>query len=109
MEDPSIEKDDLERGIERVTSRSSQSARSAEPPQNRPGVLAQTLLLSTRGMRNTIRNYGQTVGFMLQFTLIGVALGLAFYFPPETPGRSQITWSLLRSLSVGSGSFLRAH
>ncbi|KZT29972.1 P-loop containing nucleoside triphosphate hydrolase protein [Neolentinus lepideus HHB14362 ss-1] len=55
----------------------------------RPSLLMQTRVLSQRGFLNVYRDYGQLLGFLLQVSLMGVATGLTFYKPPETPAGIQ--------------------
>ncbi|BGP42824.1 ATP-binding cassette transporter snq2 [Rhodotorula kratochvilovae] len=58
-----------------------------EPPRTlqRANALQQTRILTRRGMRNVVRNWGVCVGFAVQAIVIGVVLGLVFLEPPETP------------------------
>ncbi|GAA5886465.1 hypothetical protein JCM6882_001645 [Rhodosporidiobolus microsporus] len=58
-------------------------------PVARATVWQQTLILTKRGTLNVLRNYGQTAGFFLQATVIGIVLGLVFLNPPETPAGVQ--------------------
>ncbi|KDQ57066.1 hypothetical protein JAAARDRAFT_35662 [Jaapia argillacea MUCL 33604] len=55
----------------------------------RPGMFAQTVVLTRRALLNVYRDRGQLVGFLLQVVLIGVMAGLTFYRPPETPAGIQ--------------------
>ncbi|TFK50026.1 P-loop containing nucleoside triphosphate hydrolase protein [Heliocybe sulcata] len=59
------------------------------PAGKRPSLVMQTLVLSRRGFLNVYRDYGQLLGFLLQVVLMGVATGLTFYKPPETPAGIQ--------------------
>ncbi|KAL8287491.1 hypothetical protein RQP46_003349 [Phenoliferia psychrophenolica] len=58
-------------------------------PEARPSLLSQTFLLTRRSFLNVTRNYTQSLGFLFQFVVIGVAIGLAFLNPPETPAGIQ--------------------
>ncbi|GAA5832082.1 hypothetical protein JCM11251_002811 [Rhodosporidiobolus azoricus] len=76
---------DVERGEANNVVRDEQDAK----PQPRATFLQQTLILTRRGLLNVLRNYGQTAGFFLQATIIGIVLGLVFLNPPETPAGVQ--------------------
>lgn len=91
--DDTEEKPDVERGIERVISRSSQALNS--DPQGRVNWFRQTSILTGRNFLNVSRNHGQNVGLFLQAVLIGVAIGLAFLRPPETPAGIQSLKTLI--------------
>lgn len=65
--DDTEEKPDVERGIERVISRSSQALNS--DPQGRVNWFRQTSILTGRNFLNVSRNHGQNVGLFLQAVL----------------------------------------
>ncbi|GAA5828021.1 hypothetical protein JCM3770_002793 [Rhodotorula araucariae] len=77
---------DLEKAGSASASRKS-SGEPRAPPQRRKraNTLQQTYILTRRGLRNVVRNWGVCVGFALQAIVIGVLLGLVFFDPPETP------------------------
>lgn len=58
---------DAEKSLEKTLSRSSQLLE--QQPRERANWVSQTGLLVARGWKDTSRNYGQTVGFVLQAIL----------------------------------------
>ncbi|GAA6063063.1 hypothetical protein JCM10212_003008 [Sporobolomyces blumeae] len=80
---------DLEKGIQRISSRSSGHLRHDGKDEKRANAIQQTLLLTRRNWTNASRNYGQTLGFFLQAVVIGIGIGLCFLNPPENPSGIQ--------------------
>lgn len=68
---------------------SSDHADGVKSKNKRPSLVLQTLVLTRRAYLNVYRDYGQLFGFLLQVILIGLATGLTFYKPPETPAGIQ--------------------
>jgi riboflavin transporter FmnP len=56
---------------------------------NRPGTFSQAVTLTRRGLLFIRRDWGQNLGYAVQFIVLAVAMGAAFYRPPETPGGIQ--------------------
>lgn len=82
--------DDVEKAPLRPTvSRAASRSLADGATQRRPNIFAQARILTIRGLRNVLRNYGQVLGFFLQAVIIGVGIGLAFLRPPETPAGIQ--------------------
>ncbi|KAM0752952.1 P-loop containing nucleoside triphosphate hydrolase protein [Meredithblackwellia eburnea MCA 4105] len=81
--------------LARVTSTKSVGAAGEEQDLHEPSsdarasLVSQTGLLTRRSFINISRNYGQSVGFFLQFFTIGVVMGAAFFKPPQTPAGVQ--------------------
>ncbi|GAA5902258.1 hypothetical protein JCM8208_007242 [Rhodotorula glutinis] len=61
----------------------------APAPLLRANLLQQTFILTRRGTRNVVRNWGVCAGFLVQAIVIGVVIGLVFLEPGETPAGIQ--------------------
>ncbi|GAA5870410.1 hypothetical protein JCM8547_004025 [Rhodosporidiobolus lusitaniae] len=83
---------DVEKGLTRSPA-SEEGEDLKESP--RPGVFAQTVLLTRRGFLNVSRNPGLTMGFFLQAVIIGVVVGVVFLDVPETPAGVQSLKTLI--------------
>jgi hypothetical protein len=55
----------------------------------RPGVLAQTIILLPRSLKNMIRGYPELVGHVLQGVVLGVLMGITFFDLHGTPSDIQ--------------------
>ncbi|KAG8839536.1 hypothetical protein FRC18_010315 [Serendipita sp. 400] len=60
-------------------------AQEGDPSLRRPGIISQTSTLTSRSNKNTLRNYGQTLGYSFQAIVIGVMLGVSYYRLGESP------------------------
>ncbi|KAG8836185.1 hypothetical protein FRC17_009528 [Serendipita sp. 399] len=60
-------------------------AREGDSSLRRPGVFVQTLTLTSRANKNTLRNHGQTLGYSFQAAIIGVMLGVSYFQLEELP------------------------
>ncbi|GAA6021211.1 hypothetical protein JCM11491_001608 [Sporobolomyces phaffii] len=81
--------EDAEKGMHRISSRTSGTMHFEGTDSKRANALQQTLLLTKRNLLNASRNYGMNVGLFLQAVIIGVGIGLCFLRLPETPSGIQ--------------------
>ncbi|GAA5921109.1 hypothetical protein JCM3775_004094 [Rhodotorula graminis] len=65
------------------------TAIDAPVPLVRATFLQQTFILTRRGTRNVLRNWGVCAGFSLQAIIIGIVIGLVFLEPAESPAGIQ--------------------
>jgi len=92
---------DAEKGIHRISSRSSGKMHFDGKDSKRANVWQQTVLLTRRNLMNTSRDYGMNVGLFLQAIIISIGLGICFYKIPETPSGIQ-SLKTVRAIAIFS-------